>query len=268
MLETQFYGKILPSHPSIKPILLDVRQKYKVPEIEPGDNGFRVLLEYELEIDWKAVHAEIMQRLKDIPDLIPEKARDGYLKFKKFIGKPFDDPELKKVSKSFRDGVLMIVDYFIKMYQPQAEKIDGFYQTLTDHCVEFLLTGEARPIPEDWIFYVKTLTDSNGEKTVIAIAGALANPDVIADEFRAEYRKAFGADHPVITEKAVTAADYLRDRWFDKSINYVLEEDEIRNPKGYAGRKSRRYPTAARRHHSRMRQKLSRLEKELFEILK
>ncbi len=38
MLETQLYGKLLPTHPDIKP-------------------------KYELEIDWKAVHSQILERL-------------------------------------------------------------------------------------------------------------------------------------------------------------------------------------------------------------
>ncbi len=48
MLETQLLGKILPSHPDIMPILLDVRKKYQIPEINSEDNGFKKLLEYDL----------------------------------------------------------------------------------------------------------------------------------------------------------------------------------------------------------------------------
>ncbi len=268
MLETQFYGKILPSHPDIKPILLDVQEKYGIPPISADDDGLKVLLEHHLGINWNAVHSEILERLKDVPDLIPEKTRNGYLAFKRFQKKGLVDPELKKMSSEFRKNINLLVDSFIRIYEPTFESIDGFYLTLTDLCVEFLLTGEARPIPEDWLSFVKTLTDSNGEKTILVMANQMANPDVIAEQFKAEYEKAFGENRPKITEKHLKTADYLRMKWFGNSTNYLLEEDEIINPQKYRGRKSRRYPTAARRHHSRMRQDLHRLREDLFKIFK
>ncbi len=54
MLETKVYGKLLPTHPDIMSILLDIREKYKIPEITFDDNGFSILLKYELEINWNA----------------------------------------------------------------------------------------------------------------------------------------------------------------------------------------------------------------------
>jgi hypothetical protein len=62
MEETKILGKLLPSHPDILPILKEIREKYKIPEISPTDDSLKVLLEYELEIDWKAVHAEILEK--------------------------------------------------------------------------------------------------------------------------------------------------------------------------------------------------------------
>lgn len=59
MKETELFGKLLPTHSDFLPILEDVREKYKIPEISPTDNSLKILLEHESEIDWKAVHAEI-----------------------------------------------------------------------------------------------------------------------------------------------------------------------------------------------------------------
>ena len=50
--------------PDILPILDDIRRKYGIPEISPTDNGLVILLEHELEIDWKAVHEEILEGVK------------------------------------------------------------------------------------------------------------------------------------------------------------------------------------------------------------
>jgi hypothetical protein len=64
MLEPQFYGKLLPSHPDIMPILLDVRKKYQIPEISPSDNGFKILIKHDLETDSDSTH-----RLIPLPQL-------------------------------------------------------------------------------------------------------------------------------------------------------------------------------------------------------
>jgi len=55
MLETRFFGKLLPTQPDIRPILIDVRAKYQIPEIGTEDNGLKVLLKHQLEINWQAI---------------------------------------------------------------------------------------------------------------------------------------------------------------------------------------------------------------------
>jgi hypothetical protein len=42
-----FFGKLLPSHPLILPILEDIRVKYQIPEISPTDDS----LEYYLKLN-------------------------------------------------------------------------------------------------------------------------------------------------------------------------------------------------------------------------
>jgi hypothetical protein len=51
MLEADFYGKLLPTHPDIMEILRAIRRKYDTPEISPQDCGLRVFLPYDLEIN-------------------------------------------------------------------------------------------------------------------------------------------------------------------------------------------------------------------------
>jgi hypothetical protein len=267
MLATQLYGKLLPTHQDIRPIIEDVRAKYQIPEITSDDNGLKVLLRHHLEINWQAVHDDILERLRDLPELLPERTRKGYLAFKKFQAKGLVDPELKKVSPEFRRSVGQLVDHFMALYQPTADQLDEFYVDIADHCLEFLLTGEARPIPQNWLASVRTI-DHEGQKTVIAMANELADPDEMAELFKAEFYEAFGKDRPKLTKEDVKTADFLRMKWFNKPIDFILEEEEQKDPAAFAGRNSRRYPTAARRHHSRMKQRLYRLEKDLFQILK
>jgi hypothetical protein len=129
MLETQFFGKLLPTQPDIKPILLEIREKYQIPEINPEDNGLRVLLKYHLEIDWAAVHAEILQRLTDHPDLLPESMMKAYRAYNMFTQKGIVDPELKKVSPKFRQAVKTMASTVFKVYEPTAEQIDKAFVT-------------------------------------------------------------------------------------------------------------------------------------------
>jgi len=58
MLETQFYGKLLPTHEKIMPILLEIQEKYSIPPISADDNGVKVLLKHHSAINWKAVHSD------------------------------------------------------------------------------------------------------------------------------------------------------------------------------------------------------------------
>jgi len=75
MLETQVYGKLLPTHEDIEPILTDIRAKYQIPEITSQDDGLKVLLKHHLEIDWEAVHGEILELLKELPEFLPKQTR-------------------------------------------------------------------------------------------------------------------------------------------------------------------------------------------------
>jgi hypothetical protein len=61
MKQAVLTGKLLPPHPDILPILNDIREKYQIPPISLTDDAFRIFLENGLEIDWKAVHAEILK---------------------------------------------------------------------------------------------------------------------------------------------------------------------------------------------------------------
>ena len=41
-------------------------------------------MRHDLEINWKAVHAEILKRLKDLSDLLPQQTRRAYLAYNNF----------------------------------------------------------------------------------------------------------------------------------------------------------------------------------------
>ena len=44
MKETQLFGKILPTHPDILPILEEIREKYQIPAISHQENFLEFIL--------------------------------------------------------------------------------------------------------------------------------------------------------------------------------------------------------------------------------
>jgi hypothetical protein len=105
MLINQALGKLTPAHPDVLPILEEIRERYQIPEISPLDNSLQVLLRHELEFDWKAIHAEIQEKLKNTPDIFDKGMKKLYEGTKEYQEKGgIKDPELEKVSQEFQDN--------------------------------------------------------------------------------------------------------------------------------------------------------------------
>ncbi|MEK0336961.1 MAG: hypothetical protein QQN41_05950, partial [Nitrosopumilus sp.] len=149
MKEAKLLGKLLPTHPDILPILDEIRKKYDIEHIKPDDDSLKELLKYGLEIDWETVHAEILEKVRET-DFLPEKTKEFYLKLKELKYNPVDDPELEKLSEDYRNNILTLFDLLLKQYDPFITGIDEVYRELTNHCLEYLLTGVAREVPQEW----------------------------------------------------------------------------------------------------------------------
>lgn len=265
MEEAKLLGKLLPTHPDILPILLEIKEKYQIPEISPTDNSIKVLLEFESEIDWESVYAEILEKVTE-SDLLPEKTKRAYDALKKIQSEGLKDLELEKVSEDFRKSLQTLINLFMKQYEPVISSIDGVYKELTNHCLEYLLTGEAREVPEDWFVQVGVM-DSFGEKVIFAMANQAADPDKVTVMFKNKFIATFGKHRPKITEQHIKTADFLRMRWEGKSIAYLLEEEDILEPKRKKGKNTSRHSTTIRKRHDKMRQKLSRLKKTIYNLI-
>ena len=124
MLINKALGKLLPTNESIMLILEEIRKKYQIPEISPSDDGMEILLRHELEFDWKAIHAEILEKLKKDPDLLTDKARTTYNAIKKMQSTPLEDPEFEKVSKQFKDNTQKLIDLITQQFAPLVDVID------------------------------------------------------------------------------------------------------------------------------------------------
>ena len=67
MKETLLIGTLLPSHPDFIPILHAIREKYKIPEIDPDENGIKEILLSDKDIDWHSVRQEIEAQVRNSP---------------------------------------------------------------------------------------------------------------------------------------------------------------------------------------------------------
>jgi len=266
MIENQFFGKLLPANESIMLILEEIRKKYQIPEISPSDDGMEILLRHELEFDWKAIHAEILEKLKKDPDLLTDKARTTYNAIKKMQSTPLEDPEFEKVSKQFKDNTQKLIDLITQQFAPLVDVIDKFFHTIADLSVEYLITGIAREVPESWFFSINVM-DAFGEKVIIMQSSSAVDPDEAAEMFKQKYKETYGKRKVKLTEKHIETADYLRMKLEGKSYLYIIEEVELRAPEEFANIPNNRHPSSLRRKNSRIRQRLSRMQKDLLEIL-
>lgn len=263
MKEVQLFGKLLPTHPDILPILDEIREKYKIKDIKPDDDSLKELLKFGLDIDWDAIHAEILKQVKET-DLLPEKAKKAYDAFSKIKTVGLVDPELDKLFEEFKNGLDFLIDLFLKQYEPIFASFDEVFQKIAGNCIVYLLTGEAIEIPEDWLARVDVM-DFLGEKILFSMSNKAANPDEVAEMLKKKYVHTFGKGRPKITEEHIEAADYLRMRWEGKSIAYLLEEEDIQ--KSQEGTISSRHSTATRKRHANMRAKISRLKKTIYRLV-
>ena len=145
MKEARLFGKLLPTHPDILPVLEEIRENYNIKDIKPEDDSLKELLEFGLDIDWDAVHAEILERLKE-SDLLPEKAKDAYNSYHKVKTIGLVDPELDKLSEEFKNGLIFLIDLLLKQYEPIFASFDAVFQKIAGNCIVAVGTTTTRAL--------------------------------------------------------------------------------------------------------------------------
>jgi hypothetical protein len=107
-----------------------------------------------------------------------------------------------------------------------------------------------------------------GEPMVIAMAGQLANPEIIVKLFREEYRKTFGSYHPMVSDKVINTAYYLQLKKAGKPWSFIVEQymslNHVHLPKD---RMSERYIAIWHREEQKLRKRIQRLERILDVLL-
>lgn len=267
MREDKLFGKLLPSHPDLLPILQRIREKYNIPEIAPGDETLAEILGAENEIDLEALHQDIESELRKIPELLPEGTDAIYKILQGKEENNLNSPGLDELSEETRSIINALMMLLVSFLEPFRFAIDGFFTALADNLFEFLLTGEGRELPENWIQAAYTM-NMMGEPVVLVMCNRAADPKKVAQLLKTEYTKTFGSDRPKITDGHMNTADYLRMKWEGKSISYLVdiyaENHTSAFPKDF---RSKEYRATKQKHAERMKKNLQRLEKRIDRII-
>ena len=204
MKEAELLGKLLPAIPIVE----QIREKYKIDRVSPKDDQLKEILKSDESIDWQAIRQEIYEWVyKFGSEFLPTELAN----FQKIIelGKNYPPEPVfaeEGVTEWHKSDVRIIYAAFLKAYsvlQNQAKVfetlIDNCYSQITDNLLEYLLTGETRDIPNDWISNI-TVVPVFGETVVMALVGQYADPKVVTEEFHGKLIETFGDDRPNITQ--------------------------------------------------------------------
>lgn len=259
MLESELLGTLLPTHPDLFPIVEKIREKYLIPEVSPDHDELTEIL-LANDIDWQAVRRDIEREVKANEDLLPASIKKIYDESKKLDNTDFNFPELEPLSEETRQQVIIALKYLYHLLSLSIPSLDEFYTTISDRLFEYLLTGKTREAPQDWFSKVFTLP-SFESPIVVAMAGPLADPKAIAEQFKAEYTKTFGKDRPKITKTHLKTAEYLSMKLEGKSLNDMVDLYIDRHPSEFPkNKKSPEYRKAFQTCRGTIKKNIQRLQ--------
>ncbi len=266
MKQPKLLGKLIPGHPDVSPIIESIRAKYQIPEIRPHEEDFNKILLSNIEIDWKLVREDIEQQIRENDTLLPPDTKMFY-KGAQAINATTDYPELAPLDEKTRNSILLLLKFAYSIFTPIVPAVDEMYKALADLVFENILTGKTREAPQDWFAKVFVMP-SFGEKVVVAMAGELSDPKVVAEQFKAEFTKTFGKDRPQLTELNLKTAEYLAMRLQGKSLNDMVELYIDKYPDQFPkNRDSTAYRNAVKKHKATLKKNIQRLQNTLDSML-
>jgi hypothetical protein len=259
MKESELLGKLMPGHPDILPIIENIREKYRIPDVRPEDDIAEILLTRD-DIDWDAVHKDIELQVKNVP-LLDDPETKYIQNLKNLQSMPLDFPELGILPEETRNAIKTMFSNIIQSYVPMLAIIDDkTYKPLTEIMYEYLLTGKTRDVPEDWFGKVATL-NFFGKPIVMAMAGEGANPKELAEQFKGEFTKTFGKDRANITETHLSTAEYLTMKLQGNSLKNLVETYRDRHLSEFPkNRSSKTYQKAIEKQTELMKKRIQRLQ--------
>jgi len=265
--ESKFLGTLLPSYPDFIPIEDAIRDKYNLSPLSPDDEPIKEFFLDGEPVSMSEFRKDIENRVRANLTFLPPEILKVYLPAKAFSLSQTQIQTQAQLDKFglLPDGLKSGIDSSLKFVEKVASIIILIVDPMIDSIVEmlgwYLLTGETQEIPNDWIGKVTSI-ESFGTKLIMAMAGPMSNLDVITQQFRMEYKKAFGYYRSTVTKTAVSTAYYLRLKKSGKPWNYIFEEflrlePRVRLPKN---RMSEEYPNAIKRARELLKSRMKRTE--------
>jgi hypothetical protein len=246
MKEARFLGALLLHGPLLYPIIEEMKEKYDIPDVEAGRDALKQRLLESVEdddtVDWEAVRKELEKEIRSIPDLLPP----GLADFQKIIQArntiPPEPTFTEPITDKLKSDVLTLYHAFVKLFflfsdnlaAPWQTAIDSCFSAIVDNAFELLYTGEIRDIPQDWISAVRVLP-LFGDEVVMAMASRLADPDVIAQDFRQKLIDTYGKHRPKLTRKNLPFTKYSAMRLRRIPIKDIADEYIEDHPKAVPG---------------------------------
>jgi len=265
--ESKLLGSLIPSHPDFAPIIQEIKEKYQLPEISPDDEPIKEIFLGDEIVSREDFLVEIKSMVEKNANHLPSNVASLYERSKKYLGKPLKTQGFEKYlpddfKKSINDLYKVtqdIMGFLVKL-------LDGHFQNIAGMLYVYILTGETEEVPTDWISKVETIT-MNDEKMVLVLASQVANPDVVVQQFREQYKKTFGIYRPKLTNLGVSTAYYIRLKRLHKPWDYIVEEFIKRNNLSLPrDRSSVKYAKAYQTYESRLRKRMQRYE-EIYDVL-
>ena len=230
--EAELLGKLLPALPVVE----EIRRKYDLPLVSPGDDQLTEILKLDRDLDWVAIYQEIKDSIHTIPDLLPPELA-GYYQIieanKTLSPEPtFTEPATEKlksdVTKLYKSYVVLHNILTFQLAMPWQIAIENTFSLVAESLVEYLLTGITRDVPQDAISKVEVL-NVFGFEIVRAMAGPYANHEEIAKEFLDKLNEIYG-DKPNITQGYLDTADSLLMKIQGIPIKDIADEYVQRHP--------------------------------------
>ncbi len=267
MKETQFLGTLLPSHPDIRPIIQKIREKYGIPEIVSSD-GLKEILLFDHEIDWEAMRRDLEKELRQLSGLLPPELALYHKIIELNENLPAEPTFTEPITEKLKADVLSLYHAYVHVHgllsnivaSPWKTAIDNIFSGTADNLLEFLMTGEAREVPNDWLSAVFELPIF-GENVVMAMASQLTDPAVITEQFREQLTKSYGKHRPTITKTNLSTAEYLAMKWDGMKLIDIADEyiqsHRLEFPKD---EESDDYKAAKRKVEEMLKQRIRRAE--------
>jgi hypothetical protein len=260
-------GKLTPAHPDLIPIIKTIREKYDIPEMEPGEETLAELLGGKAEIDYETMRADIEDELRQTPDLIPKETQNliNLLVLKENNYEGLKD--LEEMTPQVRDSFIALLNLVSVFIEPFGYAIEKLYQSLSNNLFEYLISGNASELPEELFQNVFT-QNIMGTPVIVAMCGQASDPKEVAKQLTAEYTRNFGKDRPKITSSNLDTADFLRMKMEGKSLGYLVDIYAENHPSEFPSDfRSREYKEAKEKQKEKMKKRLQRLEKSIDKIL-